>query len=71
MKKNVGTADRIIRIIIAAIIAALYFTNIISGTVGLVLVVLAVVFLLTSLMGICPLYTIFGMSTCPVKGSKS
>jgi hypothetical protein len=67
MKKNMGTADRIIRLLIAAIITTLYLTNIISGTVGIILLVLAGVFVLTSLVSFCPLYTIFGISSCPAK----
>jgi hypothetical protein len=67
MKKNIGTADRIIRILLAAVFAYLYFGGIVTGTLGLVLVVLGGVFLLTSLVGICPLYMLFGLSTCPVK----
>ena len=63
MKKNMGTTDRIIRIVIAAIIALLYFTNVLTGTLGIVLLVLAVVFVGTSLISFCPLYTIFGLST--------
>lgn len=65
MKKNMGTADRIIRLIIAAIIAFLYYNGTISGTVGVVLIVLAIVFALTSLVSFCPLYTLFGIRTCP------
>lgn len=67
MKKNMGTADRAIRVIIAAIIAILYFTNTISGTLGLVLLVLAGVFVLTSLISFCPLYAPFGINTCSMK----
>lgn len=67
MKKNMGTADKIIRILIVAIIAGLYFTGTVSGTLGIVLMVVAVIFLLTSLVGFCPIYAIFGMSTCPTK----
>ena len=67
MKKNLGNTDRIIRVIIAAVIATLYFMNILTGTFALVLLVLAIVFLVTSLAGFCPLYTIFGLNTCPVK----
>jgi len=67
MKKNMGNPDRIIRVLIAAVIAVLYFTNVISGTLGLALLILGGVFLATSLIGFCPLYSIFGMSTCPVK----
>lgn len=67
MKKNMGNADRIIRVISAIIIAILYFTNVISGTVGIVLLVLAGIFVLTSLMSFCPLYAPFGIKTCAVK----
>lgn len=67
MKKNVGTADKIIRIIAAIIIAALYFTNTITGTLGIVLLILAGVFVLTSLVSFCPLYIIFGINTCKTK----
>ncbi len=63
MKPNMGTADRVLRVIIAAIIAVLYFTNVISGTVGLVLLVLGGIFVATSLISFCPLYLPFGIST--------
>lgn len=65
MKKNMGTADKIIRILIAALIAVLFFTDVISGTLGIILLILAGIFLLTSLVSFCPLYTIFGWKTCP------
>jgi hypothetical protein len=64
MKKNMGNADRIIRVIIAALVAVLYFTNVITGTLGIVLLVLAGVFVLTSLVSFCPLYAPFGIRTC-------
>ena len=67
MKKNMASADRTIRIILAAVFAYLYFSGTVSGTLGLVLVILGVVFLLTSAIGSCPLYTVFGISTCPVE----
>ncbi len=70
MKKNMGSADRIIRAIVAAIIAVLYFTGTITGTLGIVLLVLAGVFLLTSFISFCPLYAPFGMSTCKVNEQK-
>jgi hypothetical protein len=63
MTKNMGSFDRIIRVIMAGIVVILYFTNVISGTVALVLVGLAVVFVLTSLVSVCPLYLPFGLST--------
>ncbi|HCN83454.1 MAG TPA: DUF2892 domain-containing protein [Sphingobacteriaceae bacterium] len=67
MKTNMGNADRIIRFIVAAIVAVLYFTNSITGTLGIVLLVLAGVFVLTSLISFCPLYTLAGFNTCPAK----
>ncbi|HPM29995.1 MAG TPA: DUF2892 domain-containing protein [Chryseolinea sp.] len=63
MKKNMGSADRITRVIIAAIIVGLYFSGIISGTLGLVLIALSAIFVLTSLVSVCPLYLPFGLST--------
>ena len=63
MKQNMGSFDRIIRVIIAIVIAALYFANVISGTVAIVLLVLAGIFILTSLVSFCPLYLPFGIST--------
>lgn len=70
MKANMGTADRIIRIIIAAVIVALYYTGVISGTWGIVLLVLAGIFVLTSFVSFCPLYAPFGISTCKVEAKK-
>lgn len=67
MTKNMGSADRIIRVIIAAIVGILYFTGTISGTLGIVLLVLAGVFVLTSLISFCPLYAPFGIKTCKIK----
>lgn len=67
MKRNMGNADRFIRILIAAVVGVLYYTNVISGTLGIVLLVLAGVFVLTSLISFCPLYSLFGFSTCPLK----
>lgn len=67
MKKNMGNIDRMVRIIIAAVVAGLFFGKIITGTLGLVLLVVAGVFVLTSLVSFCPLYSLVGLSTCPVK----
>jgi len=67
MKKNMGNADRIIRVLAAAAIGVLYYANILTGTLGIVLLVLAGVFLLTSVVSFCPLYKPFGISTCEVK----
>jgi Protein of unknown function (DUF2892) len=63
MKKNMGTGDRVLRVIVAAIIAALYFAGVISGTLAIVLIVLAGIFILTSFVSFCPLYLPFGLST--------
>lgn len=63
MKKNVGPTDKTIRIVFALVIAVLYFTNVISGTTAIVLGVLAIVFVLTSLVSVCPLYLPFGINT--------
>ena len=67
MKKNMGITDRVIRVIIAAIIVLLYFTNIITGTLGIVLIALAGIFVLTSFISFCPIYAPFGISTCKIK----
>jgi hypothetical protein len=67
MKKNMGNVDRIIRILLAVVVSVLYFTNTITGTLGIVLLVLAGVFLVTSLISFCPLYTLIGLNTCPAK----
>ncbi|MBL0309612.1 MAG: DUF2892 domain-containing protein [Bacteroidetes bacterium] len=63
MTKNIGVADKIIRILLAAGIAVLYFTNQISGTLALILAVVAVVLLATSFINFCPIYFALGIST--------
>jgi hypothetical protein len=67
MKPNMGTTDKIIRIALAVLVAILYFTNVITGTLGIVLLVLAGVFVLTSLISFCPLYPLVGMNTSKKK----
>jgi hypothetical protein len=67
MKTNVGSTDKVIRIVLALIFAGLYFTGTVTGTLGLVLVILGGVFLVTALVGFCPLYAMVGLNTCPVK----
>jgi hypothetical protein len=67
MKKNMGTVDRVARILIAIVVAILFFTKVITGTLGMVLLVLAVIFVLTSLVSFCPLYVPFGIKTCKAK----
>lgn len=63
MKKNMGSIDKGIRILVAVVIAILFFTKIISGTLGIVLLVLALVFVITSFISFCPLYFPFGINT--------
>ena len=63
MKKNMGNADRIIRFMVAALIAILYFTNLINGTAAVILGIIAIIFIATSFMSFCPLYLPFGIST--------
>lgn len=63
MKKNLGTADRLARVILALVVGVLYLTDQISGTAAIVLGLFAVVFLVTSFMSFCPLYAMFNLST--------
>jgi len=63
MKKNMGTVDKVIRILVAVIILVLYFTHVITGILAVFLLVLAGVFVVTSLIGTCPLYMPFSLST--------
>ena len=67
MKKNMGNADKIIRLVIAATIGTLYYLDIVSGTTGIVLMILAIVFAVTSFINFCPLYLPFGINTCKIK----
>ena len=63
MKKNIGLADKIIRILVAAVIAILFFTNVITGILAIILLIVAGIFILTSLISFCPLYWPFGIFT--------
>jgi len=63
MKKNMGTIDRVIRIVLAIVVAILYMNGSITGTAAIILGILAVVFILTGLIGFCPLYVPFKIST--------
>jgi hypothetical protein len=64
MKINMGTTDRIIRLVAAAIILGLYFMEVLTGTLAIIALIVAVIFALTSVVKFCPLYTLFGMNTC-------
>ncbi len=63
MKKNMGNLDRMIRLLVAAVIVVLYLLNVITGTLAIILLILAAVFLVTSILSFCPLYLPFGLST--------
>jgi hypothetical protein len=63
MKKNIGTVDRVIRILVAVAVVALFFANIISGTMALILLALSVIFVVTSIISICPIYSFMRLST--------
>lgn len=67
MKKNMGGTDRIIRFILAAVFVALGYFKVVEAPISTVLYVLAAVFVLTSFINFCPLYTIFGLNTCKIK----
>ncbi|MCF6367084.1 MAG: DUF2892 domain-containing protein [Bacteroidales bacterium] len=71
MKRNVGKIDKIVRIIIAAILVTLFFTDVVTGTLGIVFLVVAGIALMTALISFCGLYTVFGFSSCPMKKAKS
>lgn len=68
MKQNMGSMDRVIRILAAVAVGVLYFTNVISGTLAIVLGAIAVIFIATSLVSVCPLYLPFGISTKRLHG---
>ncbi len=63
MKKNVGSIDKGIRILVALIMVVLYFTNVISGTIGIILLALSAVFVITSLLSYCPIWQVLGLNT--------
>ncbi len=63
MKKNMGTIDKVIRILVAIVVLVLYFTHVITGTLAIILLIVAGIFVVTSLISFCPLYLPFGLST--------
>jgi hypothetical protein len=63
MKKNMGTIDKVISIMVAVVVVTLYFANVISGTLGIILLALSAIFVVTSILGFCPLYILLGIST--------
>lgn len=71
MKKNTGTIDRVVRILLAVLFAVLFFTETVTGLPGIILLVLGGVFLLTAAAGFCPIYYLVGVSTCKTEDKKS
>ena len=71
MKKSVGGIDIIIRVLVAVVIGVLAFTHVITGTLAIILGIVAIALLLTSLFGFCGLYTLLGINTCRVKQGKT
>lgn len=69
MKTNMGSADRMVRLLVAVLLTVLYLSKVLTGTLGTVALVVAGVFLLTSLVRFCPLYTLLGVNTCATKKS--
>ncbi|PQJ13873.1 YgaP family membrane protein [Nonlabens xylanidelens] len=66
-EKNLGTIDRIIRILFAVVVSILFFTNVVTGTLGVILLIVGGVLLATSFMNFCPLYAVLGINSCPIK----
>ncbi len=67
MKKNMGGADKVVRILLAIAAGLLVYFGVVQGTFAYILLALAAIFVLTSLVGFCPLYGIFGLNTCGLK----
>ncbi|MBC8883063.1 DUF2892 domain-containing protein [Flavobacterium piscinae] len=70
MKANVGNTDKLIRIILAIVLGTLYLTNTVSGVLGIVVLVFAIILVATSLISFCPIYPLFSINTCPNKNKK-
>jgi|688.fasta_scaffold2180010_1 hypothetical protein len=70
MKINVGNWDRIIRVVLAVVCAVLYFTGVVKGAWGIVLLIFGGAMLITAAVGFCGLYSLLGVNTCPVKEAK-
>jgi hypothetical protein len=64
MKKNMGAIDRTLRLLVAVVFVVLYLTDVVTGTWGIIMLVIALMFVVTSFLSFCPLYLPFGISTC-------
>lgn len=70
MKTNVGSTDKLIRIILAIVLGTLYLTNTVSSVIGLAVLIVAVILIATSIISFCPIYLLFGINTFPTKKSN-
>jgi hypothetical protein len=69
MKKNMGSIDKTIRLLVAVLLVVLYFLGVVEGVVGTIALIVAAVFILTSVISFCPLYAVFGINTCKTKSA--
>lgn len=69
MKANMGSTDKIVRLLISIVLIALYFLGLMDGVLGTIALVVAAVFTLTSVISFCPLYAVFGINTCKTKSA--
>ncbi len=67
MKKNMGGIDKIVRLLVALLMVLAYFQGIVTGILGIILLIIAFIFVITSVISFCPIYLLFGISTCPPK----
>ncbi|MCR9174150.1 MAG: DUF2892 domain-containing protein [bacterium] len=67
MKTNVGTIDKVVRVLIAVVAVILFFTGITEGALGISLMVVGGILALTSIISFCPIYALLGINSCPVK----
>jgi len=70
MNKNMGAVDKLVRLVVALLLILGYFQELVSGVLGIIFLIVAGIFILTSLVSVCPIYSIFGISSCPVKTEK-
>ena len=70
MKRNMGAVDRLVRLVVALLIIIAYYQEIVTGILAIVILIVSGIFVLTSLVSVCPLYSIFGIKTCPAEKNK-
>ena len=70
MKKNMGSTDKLIRLAVAIVLIVLYWRHVVTETLGIIALVVALIFTITSLLSFCPIYAIFGIKTCKKEEEK-